>query len=251
MTLKTALRIFSVVFLLTGLMVPFTYAKDTCTDCHKDEKFRVQNMKLYVYYNNWKDSAHDVEKVKCFNCHGGNPKATDKDESHKNSFSSFRADDKDSFKIIPRRCGKCHKKVFVNFMKSKHYKALVKEGKGPNCVTCHGSMNTQIYRASAIADTCAFCHNEETKNLPEAGKIAEKTLHNINISTAYRGWVLKHYTGVEDAKKLNKRFKDIANSWHMFDFKETDKKVDSLLSDLKSLVKKGLAEKREKRKETK
>ena len=49
--------------LIIGFTASYVFAKDTCVDCHSDEEFRVQSLKLYVYYNNWKDSIHDMENL--------------------------------------------------------------------------------------------------------------------------------------------------------------------------------------------
>lgn len=238
---------FLFVFFL-GFPIPSVYAKDTCIDCHKDEKFRVQNKKLFDYYSNWKNSSHDLAGVTCTDCHGGNPTKTDKDAAHKDGFSSPRVSEEVFYKEIPRICGssKCHEAVLKNFTESKHFKALVEEGKGPHCATCHGSANAEIYYTSIIAKTCVACHNEETKNLPEVVEGAEKILHRINVSRAYRNWTLIYYSDKEPekVKEINTLYKDIVDSWHKFDFAQLDEKSQELLNKLKSMVRRGLAEKR-------
>ena len=231
-------------------LFPPAYAADTCVDCHKDVKFRVLNKKLFDYYNNWNDSVHDLADVKCINCHGGNPTVADKDASHKDHFSSFKADGKDSYKVVPDKCGKCHKEVLKNFIESKHYKALIEKKTGPNCVTCHGSMSTEIYNISNIAKGCALCHNEETKNIPEAGSKAENFLQSINISRAYKKWATIYYSGSQPklVEDINAQYKDIVFSWHSFNFERIDEKSMKLLNELKALVNKKLAEKRKQKK---
>lgn len=242
--------IFLIVFFV-GLGVQHVYAKDTCIDCHRDDKFRVQNKVLFDYYNNWKDSTHDLSGVTCTDCHGGDPTKTDKDVAHKDGFSSPRVSGEIFYKKIPQTCGsnKCHGDVLKNFIESKHFKALIKEGKGPHCATCHGSVNTEVYYTSIIARTCEACHNEETKNRPEATKSAEKILQRINVSHGYRNWTLIYYSDKEPVtfKEINALYEDIATSWHSFDFEELDEKSQELLNKLKSIVNRGLAEKKKKR----
>jgi formate-dependent nitrite reductase cytochrome c552 subunit len=107
-----------------GLFAPNIYAKNTCLDCHKNEKFRIQNKKLFDYYNMWRNSVHEIAGIKCIDCHGGDPTKTDKDDSHKKAFTSLKPTIKINYKKIPTRCGRCHKEVLKNFMGSKHYKSV-------------------------------------------------------------------------------------------------------------------------------
>lgn len=242
--------IFLTVFFVV-LGVTHLYAKDTCIDCHKDDKFRVQSKVLFDYYNNWRDSVHDLSGVTCTDCHGGDPTKTDKDAAHKGNFSSLSDVDKSSFKEIPQRCGKCHDTILKNFVESKHYKALLKEGIGPHCATCHGSVNTEVYYTSIIAKTCVACHNEETKNHPEVAEVADKILHRINVSRIYRNWALTFYSDKEPEKlkEIITLYGNIADSWHRFDFAQLDEKSQELLNKFKSIIRKVLAEKKKKTEE--
>jgi hypothetical protein len=246
---KAALILIAALFL--GLTAVNVYAKDYCVSCHKDPKFRVQNKVLFDYYNYWEESVHDNSGIICIDCHGGDETKSDKDASHKTKdFSSLTAKDKKSHKKIPVVCGKCHKAVFKNFKASKHYTGLIKDKNSPNCVTCHGSMNTEVYEANNIARGCESCHNEETKQTPEVGKQAEDLLTKINFIRAYKKWVTINYKGKqpETVKNITEQYEDMVYSWHQFDFTQMDEKTQSLLINLRSLVNKGLAEKRKKRK---
>jgi hypothetical protein len=235
-------------FIVAGICLAASplFAHDSCVECHKDVKFRILNKKLFDYYNYWKESTHDIGGVKCTDCHGGSPKKDDKDAAHKKNFLAFRVGENESFKKIPIICGRCHKEELKHFLTSKHYKALREKGAGPHCVTCHGSMNVGIYKASVIGETCSVCHNKEAKNLPEVGITAEKILHNINISRAYRNWVTLYFSEKqpETVKEINTLYDDIIVSWHTFNFEQIDKKSQKLLIDLKALVKKEIAEKK-------
>jgi hypothetical protein len=227
----------------SGLFLSDVSAKDMCIDCHKDDKFQVQNKIVYDYYNNWKDSIHDLSGVTCTDCHGGDPTKADIETAHKDNFSSFTERDKESFKKIPQICGRCHEAVLKNFVDSKHYKAVLQEGTGPHCATCHGSVNTEVYYTSIIGKACRSCHNEETKNLPQVGVEAEEILQNINVARAYRNWALIFYTDKETVKlkEINALYRDITDSWHKFDFARLKDKSRGLLNSLKSIVNKGLA----------
>ena len=237
-----------VIIFFMGLTAPSVYAKDMCVDCHKNEKFRIQKKVLFDYYNNWKDSTHDLAGVTCTDCHRGDATKSNKDAAHKGHFSFVGVTDKESFKKIPQICGKCHEEVLGNFVESKHYRALSEKGNGPHCVTCHGSMNVKVYYTSIIAKACDDCHNEYTKNHPEVVGEADKILHRINVSRAFRNWVTIHYSDKEPrtVKKINELYRNITNAWHTFQFVKLDEKSLDLLNQLKSLVNRGLAEKKKK-----
>ena len=233
-----------------GLAIPSAYAQVMCEDCHKDMKFLIQNRKLFDYYKFWKDSVHDLAGVKCINCHGGDPTKTDKEAAHKGHFSPLYGGDKESLKLIVHRCGKCHKEILKNFISSKHYKVLIEKEKGPNCVTCHGSMNTGVYEAHNVAEGCKFCHNKETKNTPEVSQEAEKLLNYVNFIRSYRMWISTNYADEKSnmVKEINEQYKDIIFSWHQFNFEQNNEKTMNLLNKLKAIANKSRAEKAKKSK---
>ena len=236
--------------LVIGLAASNVYAADQCVSCHKDAKFRVQNKILFDYYNYWEESVHDSNGIICIDCHGGDKTKSDKDAAHKTKdFSSLTAKDERSHKKIAVVCGKCHKAVYKNFKASKHYTALLKDRNSPNCVTCHGSMNTEVYAANDIAMGCASCHNEESK-LPEVRKQAEDILTRINFIRAYKRWVTINYKDnqPDTVIEIKNQYKDMVTSWHQFDLTSMDEKAQKLMIDMRSLVNKGLAEKRKNKK---
>jgi hypothetical protein len=237
--------VFLTVF-FTGLFVSYIDAKGTCVECHRDIKLRSQNKILSDYYTNWKDSTHEIADVTCRDCHGGDPAKTDKEEAHKDDFSSLTSVNKTSFKMIPKRCGKCHEAVLKNFLESEHYKALIEKGAGPHCATCHGSVNVSVYYTSVIARSCKECHNEYTNNRPEIVGEADKILHRINVSHAFKRWVLIEYHEeyAAEVEEILALYRYVAESWHKFDFAELDQKSLDLLNKIKSLVNRGLEAKK-------
>lgn len=238
---------------LTGffaaLTVSFAGAEDTCIECHKDVRFRTQNPVLFDYYKNWKDSVHEIEGVTCTDCHGGNSDEHDKKAAHSGDFSSLTSIDSASFKKIPERCGECHYKILMIFEESDHYKTLIEKGSGPNCSTCHGSVNANVYYTSVISRACEDCHNEYTENRPDIAGEADKILHRINVSRTLKRWIFINY-GDDPAKveEIQALYRDIAESWHRFDFKALDQKSQDLVHKLKSLLNRGQAEKRKRMK---
>ncbi len=233
------LLLLSVLFM--GLPVSYTYANNTCVECHKDIKFINQDRVLFDYYRTWINSTHELEGVTCKDCHGGDPAARDKKKAHKGNFSSLTVMDRFFFEKIPERCGKCHESVLKNFTESKHYKALLKKGTGPHCSTCHGSMNADVYYTSVISRSCENCHNAYTKNLPAVAGEADKILHRINVAHLYKKWVVidYHFKEPEKVEEILALYNNVAESWHTFDFKELDQKSQDLLNKIRALVRKG------------
>jgi nitrate/TMAO reductase-like tetraheme cytochrome c subunit len=240
--------------LLMALSVLFpvinAYANDNCVECHADDKFLVKNKILFDYYNYWKGSVHEAEGITCTDCHSGDAAAKDKETAHAKNFSSLTGKDTQAYKKIPAVCGNCHKAILKNFEESKHYKALQKDKTSPNCVTCHKSMNTEIYEAHNISEGCKACHNAETKQSPEVSKKAEDVLNRINFIRAYRKWVSIYYADEEPkrVKEINEQYKDIALAWHQYNFTNINEKTDKLLIDLRSMFQKKIAEKKKKNK---
>lgn len=237
---STVTRAVFFTILIAVLSVPAVEAEDTCVACHKDPKFATENRVLFEYFINWTDSTHEIEDVKCTDCHGGDSTKSVKEEAHGGNFLSLTSKTS-SYKEIPRRCGRCHEEVFKKFTASRHYKALLKEGTGPHCSTCHGSVNANVYYTSIISRACEDCHNEYTKNRPEVVGEADKILHRINVSHAYKRWVLIdfHFKEPEKVDDIIMLYKNVAESWHTFNFKELDQKSLDLLNKIKSLVNRG------------
>jgi len=226
----------------TGLLFADADGKDMCVECHKDKKFLTQNRTLYDYYKIWQDSTHDIAEVTCRDCHGGDPERNDKEGAHGNGFSSLTSIESSSYKEIPQRCGACHEAVLEHFIKSRHYSALLSQGSGPHCATCHGSMNIHVYYTSAITRTCKNCHNEYTKILPEIAGEADKILHRINVSHALKKWVLMDYYSdfPVEVEEILALYSDVAESWHSFDFTRLDRTSDELLRKIRSFINRDL-----------
>ncbi len=237
--------VFLMVFFL-GASVSYIDAEDKCVECHKDIKFKIQNPVLFKYYNNWKNSTHDIEEIACQNCHGGDPTKSNKENAHMDNYSSLSSIKESSFKDIPQRCGECHEGVLNNFVESKHYKVLIESGTGPHCATCHGSVNANVYYTSVISRTCKGCHNEYTENRPEIVGEADKILHRINVSRAFKNWILINFENKDTAQAddMLALYNNVAESWHKFDFEELDEKSQDLLDKIKSLRNITLAEKK-------
>jgi hypothetical protein len=230
------------------IFMPAVSGADSCVNCHRDDKFRVQNRILYDYYQSWKNSVHDLQGISCTECHGGDSSVESADRAHRDGFTSLTQSDAESYKKLPAVCGKCHESVLKNFIQSKHYAALSQKGTGPHCATCHGSMNADVYYTSVISRTCQECHNEYTMNKPSVAGAADKILHRINVSRAYRNWLNTNYADreKEGVQEVNDLYRYVVDAWHTFDFAQLDEKSLALLNTSKALIQKGLAEMKKK-----
>lgn len=228
--------VFSLFFVL--IINTNAFSADTCVDCHKDAKFRIQNKGLFDYYQNWKGSDHDDAGISCKDCHGGDANKAKKEDAHGKHLSPYDESSMVFYKNIPKTCGKCHEEVYANFSTSKHFKALEKSAQGPVCITCHGNPLTNVYYTSIVLSTCKGCHNLQTKNNPQIIDIAENILHRLNLCRGLLKWTSRRSEEINQPdriKRVNALYQNISDSWHKFNLAHTDKDSKDLLSELRAI----------------
>jgi formate-dependent nitrite reductase cytochrome c552 subunit len=193
----------------------------------------VTNKKLYDYFQLWRASTHGQEDVNCVDCHGGNAKLTDKGSAHASMPGGGMG--AVSFRNIPKTCGSCHSDLYNAYTKSKHFKHLVKkqeEDQGPNCVTCHGSLNAKALNVNTVRNTCIKCHNAKTNNHPDIPLKAEGLLNDLNTIRAYNRFnsIRGDAATVAEAKKnLDPRVRSLAQTWHSFDLAKIEGEMAAVL----------------------
>jgi hypothetical protein len=136
---------------------------NSCVKCHKilpGETFVGRR------YTVWEGSVHAQMDITCNLCHGGDAKASGKENAHKGVYNSGRPQSTTYFKKVPATCGGCHRLEYNRFKRSIHYKELQTTGRGPNCVTCHESKTGEIIQPTQVVETCSVCHNERLEILP-------------------------------------------------------------------------------------
>lgn len=208
----------------------------SCMNCHADPKFLVENKKLHDYYRDFLTSAHYREGVMCADCHGGNPNAPTKDAAHaKMSIGSSSAGSAVSFRKVPETCSRCHSDVYDAYVKSKHYEKLnEKTGVvGPNCVTCHGSMNAGLLDSASVREICAQCHNAKTKNVPELPERAAKAVRRFRILNTYYRFITlrsKDQEGAAFLKEFDPQHAKLAADWHTFNLDTFEERTEVLLA---------------------
>ncbi len=150
--------------------------QDACLDCHSSEMMKPELRKIPGI---WEGSWHAQNRISCFNCHGGDPKDEANSMSPQKGFVGTPG-----YKQVPEFCGKCHVGIVKNFLESGHGKALKTSGKGPNCVTCHGSHNVQKASIQIINEPlCTKCHSyERVKLMRQALLVTENRMNEIDHS---------------------------------------------------------------------
>jgi hypothetical protein len=129
----------------------------------------------------WRGSPHAVAGVTCDECHGGNPSAADAAAAHPGVTRSSQQTSRVYFTRIPTTCGRCHAAEAAYFRSSIHYARLESDGRGPNCVTCHGSMATSVLTPERLLATCSACHTPGGVAPVEKAREAERVLALVRV----------------------------------------------------------------------
>ena len=215
------------------------FGKDTCIDCHRNPDFVVTNKKLYDYFKEWKLSMHALEGVSCSDCHGGNSEAPGKNAAHGGKGGALKMQNAVNFRNIPGTCGQCHDDILDSYRKSNHFKHLKARGQekqGPNCVTCHGSLNAVALNVNSVKKTCLICHNQKSGNHPELPDKAEWLLSKFLATHRLLRYVSVEGDTAQDrdyAKQINQKIETLSEDWHKFDLAVFEKEVISTLDSLK------------------
>lgn len=215
--------------------------KGSCVDCHQSLAASVVASHDFA---DWKKSAHARAGVNCESCHGGDASAKDKAAAHKGVLRSSDPKSPIYFTNIPQTCGACHDAEFKAFQKSAHFKELRTSGKGPNCVTCHGSMANVVLGPREMETTCALCHRQPTQaftarlELDSAGAMVRGLASALKKA---RGAVAVDLEPQEKAyRKIVELQRAAAVQWHTFKMtdvlaadREVKRRVTALLGELK------------------
>lgn len=144
-----------------------------CIECHTSDIMKPEFKNIP---QEWKTSWHYENRVSCHDCHGGDTKDAAMSMSPQRGFVGSP-----KYSDVPEFCGKCHVGILKNYIESGHGKALKPTGRGPNCVTCHGSHNIQKANMDIINEgLCSRCHSyERAKIMKQALFLTEKRIRDI------------------------------------------------------------------------
>ena len=214
---------------------------NSCMECHRD-------LPAGSYaghkFSDYTDSVHDRNGVRCEACHGGDPVHADKTAAHKGVFKSTDPKSAIYFRNLPQTCGKCHGEELVNFSRSRHYAELKTSGRGPSCVTCHGSMGTFILTSGQIREFCTVCHNNKRGILPNAPQEVMNVLSMMELAGTVVSWseesVKEAQKGKNSTPESEKQLALAMNymkharlSWHTFRMEDVTANIKSAYSSAK------------------
>ena len=202
--------------LLSILSSPLA-AQESCVACHKTLH---QTTTLHHNFKDWETSAHGKAAVACQLCHGGNPNSAAKEGAHTGILPASDAKSPVYFTNIPRTCGNCHAAELNAFKLSLHFKELERTGRGPNCVTCHGSMANRVIEPRDMEQTCRLCHRKPTQAYAARLSVEEARaalrLLDGEISEAKAGGKMETAGAEKSYRDLAERTRAALVEWHSF-----------------------------------
>lgn len=199
-----------------------------CVSCH--ERLPATSAGGHSFLD-WRQSPHGANGVTCEKCHGGDPTQADQQAAHRGVYSSREARSSVYYTSIPATCGACHTRELGFFKRSRHYAQLETTGRGPNCVTCHGSMATHVLAPQEMEETCSACHNAQrgpSPTAPIAARYLLELMHQVSFSIG----VTRQLADKSDqaARRAAAPYLERAvgsmqlarQSWHSFDLVEVE-----------------------------
>lgn len=211
--------------LFVGLVVPVTgWGANRCVTCHVSAAGGAG--KIHGV-EDWQHSAHARHDITCDRCHGGDPAGPTAGEAHRGILNSREVKSPLYFTRIPETCGGCHVAEFATFQKSYHYKELLRTGRGPNCVTCHGAMATRVMAPKEMEQTCVLCHARPTG--------AGEALVTLNLAgsllTQWETRVRSTADGPGSAslKAAQQAYAQVQRKWHAFQMTAVRKEAEEIV----------------------
>lgn len=187
----------------------------------------------------WQKSIHAKRGLSCNVCHGGNTQTDEKAAAHQGIVHSSDPSSRIYFDKIPETCGSCHTKELKGFKESVHYKELESTGRGPNCVTCHGSMATRLMTPREMESICTLCHRRPTQ-----AYAALLTLQSSQKLLTQLEEQLKQMQGqpadvagqIADLDKARQSYRDALVTWHTFDMSKVSAQARTINQTIRNAM---------------
>jgi nitrate/TMAO reductase-like tetraheme cytochrome c subunit len=195
-----------------------------CIQCHDSDMMKPAFRKIP---GEWRQSWHNQNGVTCHDCHGGDPKDAAMAMSPLRGFVGAPA-----YRAVPEFCGKCHVGILKNYAESGHGKALKSSGRGPNCVTCHGSHGIQKANLDIINEQrCAQCHSyERARIMKQALFSTEQKIRDIE--KALKKLSTQGISTEEQDKALFRTEAEYRTLFHTVDVSLVKEKTDGFVRQL-------------------
>jgi len=192
----------------------------------------------------WRGSPHAAAGVGCDACHGGDPQAREKTAAHHGIAPSTDPASRVFFVRMPDTCGRCHASEAAYFRSSLHYARLRADGRGPNCVTCHGAMATSILTPERVLGTCTACHVAGGVAPPEKAREAAQVLALVRLENILYGVVATEAAAQRGSRgaararvmldEADRHLTAAAEVWHSFRLDSATARLDGARQNLEA-----------------
>jgi hypothetical protein len=148
---------------------PLPIEKTNCVRCHL-----TAGRELTVPLREFARSVHDLIKLSCNDCHGGDTKNDATAHDHEHGFIGTK------LSAHMAACAGCHRSEASGLSKGKHYWDLSKgiNKKYPVCVDCHGNHDIGNPPAEfTLTNVCTDCHKQFGKDYPQAAAVVAENDH--------------------------------------------------------------------------
>jgi hypothetical protein len=198
-----------------------------CIQCHDSDTMKPEFRKIP---EEWRLSIHYQNGVACNDCHGGDPADAAMAMSPQRGFVGAP-----KYQGVPEFCGKCHIGILKNYLVSGHGKALKASGRGPNCVTCHGSHGIQRANIDIINEQrCTQCHTYERAGTMKQA-LFETERHMRDIENALKKLSSQGMVTAEEDKTLFRTEAEFHTLFHTVDVSLVKEKTDGFARQLAKL----------------
>ncbi len=211
--------------------------QNVCIDCHTTDLMKEDYREIPI---EWRKSWHYQNGVSCQDCHGGDPKDAAKSMTPQSGFIGVPKP-----KMVPGFCGKCHIGIKDDYLASGHGKALMTNGRGPNCVTCHHSHDIQKASINIINEKlCSVCHSyDRAREMKAALLLTEQKINEIdhNLKILKAGLIATQ----DEEKALFRTQAEYRSLFHTVDVKLVQARTEEFskkLAAISQLVQKGFRE---------
>lgn len=200
-----------------------------CIECHSSDKMKSA---FQTIAEEWKASWHAQNQIACQDCHGGDAKDASMSMSPHRGFLGTP-----KYTEVPEFCGKCHVRIMKSYLESGHGSALRQSGKGPNCVTCHGSHNIQKASLEIINEQrCTKCHSyERAREMKQAMFLVEKKI--VELEASLRGLKQQGVVVDDDVRNLFSLQADFRYLFHTVDANLVKENTDEFVRKLSAVEK--------------